>query len=133
MILPKRIFESWVLWLKEVVAMKYFLNDTERRAAGGTCYHEFHRGKWDGKSYWYADSLNIHDDWIWSLGLARLICSVIDYYDEYGETEVNAEQWKKIYEGAEKIGGELFEAVKEVAPWAEDNFHQHEVFTILGI
>lgn len=33
--------------------MKYFVTDRER---DGTCYHEFYKGRWDGKTFWKEDS-----------------------------------------------------------------------------
>lgn len=115
--------------------MKYFLNENERNASGSTCYHEFCRGKWDENTmvFWHKDSMNIHDDWMFTLGLEDLISNVIDNYQLYGETEINKEQWRDICTSAEKIGGDLLEAIKEIKPWVEDNFLQNEVFTILGI
>ncbi len=115
--------------------MKYFLNEAEREASGSTCYHEFFKGRWDDSApiFWSNDSLNIHDDFMFSLGLERLLLSVVDEYDPFGVTEISEEQWKEIYVKAKQIGGSLFEAILEAVPWAEDNFRQHKVFTILGL
>ena len=115
--------------------MKYFLNEVERKASNSTCYHEFVKGEWDENAcvFWNNDSLNIHDDLLTSLGLDALILSIVDDYDPVGETKISKEQWRKIYAKAEKIGGNLLEAIHEVVPWAEANFRQHEVFTILGV
>lgn len=118
-----------------VADMKYFLNEVERKASNSTCYHEFFKGEWDENAcvFWSDDSLNIHDDFMISLGLDSLIHSIVDDYDPFGETKISKEQWEKIYARAEEIGGNLFEAICEVTPWAEANFGQYEVFTILGI
>jgi len=115
--------------------MKYFLRETERKASKSTCYHEFFKGKWDKNAmvYWSEDSLNIHDDHVVALGLDRLILSIVENYNPYGETQIDADQWKRIYTEAEKMGGNLFEAIKEMNPWVEDNFKENKVFTILGI
>ncbi len=115
--------------------MKYFLNETERRASNSTCYHEFSKGKWDEKKmvFWDSESLNIHDDLMVALGLDRLILGVVETYDPYGETEIHACQWEQICAEAERTGGSLLEAVRELSPWAEENFRQNSVFTILGI
>lgn len=115
--------------------MKYFMNEAERRASESTCYHEFYKGKWDKDAmvFWSEDSLNIHEDLMAASGLDKLILSIVEDYDPYGETEIDFNQWKKICIKAEEIGGSLLEAIKEVEPWAEDNFSQNEVFTILGI
>lgn len=115
--------------------MKYFLTEAERKASNSTCYHEFLKGKWDEDTmaFWNEESLNIHDDFMAALGLDRLILNIVEDYNPYGETEINAGQWKRICTEAEKTGGNLLEAVRELAPWAEDNFAQNSVFTILGI
>ena len=39
--------------------MKYFVTDRER---DGTCYHEFYKGRWDGKTFWKEDSISLHDN-----------------------------------------------------------------------
>ncbi len=115
--------------------MKYFLSEKERKASHSTCYHEFFKGRWDENAmvYWDSESLNIHDDLMIALGLDRLIQGIVEEYNPYGETEINACQWKRICAEAEKLGGSLFEAVSELSPWAEENFRQNSVFTILGI
>lgn len=65
--------------------------------------------------------------------LDRLILGVVETYDPYGETEIHACQWEQICAEAERTGGSLLEAVRELSPWAEENFRQNSVFTILGI
>lgn len=115
--------------------MKYFLNEDERKESNSTCYHEFVKGEWDEDAcvFWQNDSLNIHDDLLISLRLDTLFSSIVDNYDPVGETKINKEQWEKIYVKAEEIGGDLLEAIHEIAPWVEANFRQYEVFTILGV
>lgn len=115
--------------------MKYFLNEDERKKSDSTCYHEFAKGEWDEVAcvFWKNDSLNIHDDLLISLKLDTLLASIVEDYDPVGETKINKEQWRKIYIKAKEIGGDLFEAILEVAPWVEANFRQYEVFTILGV
>lgn len=83
--------------------------------------------------FWKEDSLCISDDDMYSLGLDNLLSCALDKYAPFGETEIDAEQWRQIYSDAEKIGGSLFEAILEVTPWVEDNFKQYTIFTILGI
>lgn len=115
--------------------MKYFLSETERKASKSTCYHEFFKGKWDENTvlFWSKDSVNLHDDLMIALGLDQLILSIVESYNPFGATEINAKQWESIYTEAEKVGGSLFEAIREIAWWVEDNFTQNSVFTILGI
>lgn len=115
--------------------MKYFLNEDERKASNSTCYHEFAKGEWDENAcvFWHNDSLNIHDDLLITIGLDKLILSMVDDYNPVGETKVSKEQWENICAKAEEIGGDLLEAIYEVTPWAEANFRQYEVFTIIGV
>ena len=115
--------------------MKYFLSEYERRATGSTCYHEFYKGKWDENKllFWSKDSMCISDDMMYDLKLDRLISSVVNEYDPCGETEINEAQWKAIRAEAEEIGGNLFDAITEIAPWVENNYMTNNVFTILGI
>lgn len=89
--------------------MKLFLNEIERKASNSTCYHEFVKGEWDENThvFWGDDSLNIHDDLMFSLGLDLLIVSVIPGYDPYGETIIRKKQWDEISAKAEQIGGDL--------------------------
>lgn len=115
--------------------MKYFLNEDERKASNSTCYHEFAKGEWDENisMFWNNDSLNIHDDLLTEIGLDKLILSIVDDYDPLGQTIIDKEQWESICAKAEEIGGALLDAIYEVTPWAEANFQQYEVFTILGL
>ena len=114
---------------------RYFVDESERRKTGSTCYHEFYRGKWDEAemSFWSMDSLYIHDDDLDALKLGEVLCSVADAYDPYGVTEIDRIQWQSIRDEAEKIGGELLAAIQEASPWADSVFQDHDVFTILGI
>lgn len=68
-----------------------------------------------------------------AIGLDKLILSMVDDYDPVGETKISKEQWGDICAKAEESGGDLLEAIYEVAPWAEANFRQYEVFTIIGV
>ena len=44
--------------------MKYFVYNNQR---DGTCYHEFYKGKWDGKTFWKDDSICIDDNDFYAL------------------------------------------------------------------
>lgn len=46
---------------------------------------------------------------------------------------INEEQWNMISVKAKESSGELSEAIREVTLWAEENYRQHKVFTILGL
>lgn len=110
--------------------MKYFIKETERK---GTCYHEFQKGKWDGKTFWHKDSLLIHDDIFFDLKLGNLFAETVSGYISYGETEISMEQWEAVYNKAESMGGGVKAAMEELKLWAEQNFQTEQVFTILGI
>lgn len=110
--------------------MNYFIKETERK---GTCYHEFQRGKWDGKTFWHQDSLLMHDDILIGLQLEDLFAETVSGYHSYGETEISREQWKAVCNQADAMGGEMKAAIEELKPWAEKNFRTEQVFTILGI
>ena len=49
--------------------MKFFCTELERK---GTCYHEFQKGKWDGKTFWKTDSLLLHDNIMCEVKLHKL-------------------------------------------------------------
>lgn len=111
--------------------MKYFVRNCERE---GTCYHEFYKGKWDGKTFWKEDSLLLHDDVMFkNQGFVEAVKEVITTYDPYGETEISLETWEKIGQ----IIIEKYEGSKELYQEADvclnDVFKEYECFTILGI
>lgn len=109
--------------------MKYCCTETERI---GTCYHEFQRGKFDG-SFWHEDSLFISDDNLYDLHLAPIFKSVVNSYDECGETEITQEQWNEIYIKASEIGGEIKVVIDEINCWVKNSFQVEKIFTILGM
>jgi hypothetical protein len=115
--------------------MKYFLTEHEREQTGSTCYHEFYKGKWDEETmlFWSEDSLYIHDNQMFDLKLDELICSIVNTYDPFGETEIDKTQWNAIKSKAEMIGDNLLDAINELTPWVEDTYVTHNIFTILGI
>ena len=110
--------------------MKYFIVNTERR---GSYYHEFFKGKWDGKTFWKNDSIYLNDNILSQLEIGSIILSVIPEYDPYGVTKVSEREWKAILNEAERIGGDAYTAILEANEWVIDNFNTHTVFTILGI
>ncbi|MBQ3599941.1 MAG: hypothetical protein II992_01905 [Lachnospiraceae bacterium] len=110
--------------------MKFFCTELERK---GTCYHEFQKGKWDGKTFWKTDSLLLHDDIMCEVKLHKLFREVDSEYDDYGETEIDKEKWYKIFHIANAIGGDVKIAIDEANIWAEEVFKTEEMFTILGL
>lgn len=75
--------------------MKYFLDEAQRRATGGTCYFEFQKGKFKNK-FWLRDSLCLHADLFDSLMLYDLFSDSIEEFCYYAPNEVSKEQWKKL-------------------------------------
>jgi hypothetical protein len=83
--------------------MKYFCYVSDRV---GTCYHEFYKGKWDGKTFWKSDSILLHDDTLEELQLYKAFTAVLPDYDPYGETQVNQSQWEAILDYASQLDTE---------------------------
>ena len=112
--------------------MRYFVNEVERKASGGTCYFEFQKGKHRNK-YWLKDSICIHADLFDELLLFRLFVDSLGSFDYYGPSNViEKEQWHKIIENSKK--NKFWElVVEELQPWVEECFNEHKCFTICGI
>ena len=110
--------------------MNYFITEAERNT---TCYHEWSKGHFDGKSFWKSDSLLISEDTHYRLGLEGLFRSVIPAYSPIGETEVSKEQWSMIKKEADRLGNELLECVNEADIWAQKTFREYGVFTMIGM
>lgn len=111
--------------------MKFFVDNFTRR---GTCYHEFTRGKWDGKTYWSDSSLFLRDDYMNDLQLYELVFkNAFEKFNRWGNNVVTREIWERMLSLAEDAGGEVRELFFEVTPWVEKNFAEHDVFSILGI
>ncbi|MBQ7932184.1 MAG: hypothetical protein IJ334_14365 [Clostridia bacterium] len=112
--------------------MNYFVTNDERI---GTCYHEFFKGKWDGKTFWKEDSLCLDDDLLCEYrAFGNAILSVIPSYNPFGITEISPEQWeaigKQIAAEGDNIGLEMY---READAWVQDVFSTYDCFTILGI
>lgn len=109
--------------------MKYF----ETGIKGG-CFDEFVKGKWDGKTFWSADYLYLHEDWFDELGLYENVFSkVFEVYNRWGPNRVTRGDWDRLYAIAKECGGRVEELFDELAPWAEENFAEFEEFWILGV
>ena len=98
--------------------MKYFLNEGQRKATGGTCYFEFQKGKFRNK-FWLKDSLCLHADIFDLLSLNELFSDAIENFCYYAPNEVSKEQWENV--------------IEELSPWVEECFNIHKCFTICGI
>ncbi len=110
--------------------MKYFVYDYERK---NTVYHEFQKGKWDGKTFWKEDSICLSDDMLFTLGIEDLFTAVIPGYNSCSESEVDKVLWNIIKQDALKIGGQVLECISEADEWVESNFLEYDVFTIIGV
>ena len=111
--------------------MKYFVSNSERE---GTCYHEFYKGKWDGKTFWKEDSLSLHDDIMFeNQGFVDAIIEIIPTYDPFSETEISFETWEKIGQIIREKDEKSQELYQEADNWLNDVFKEYECFTILGI
>ncbi len=110
--------------------MKYFVTDQERR---NTIYHEFQKGHFDGKTFWKADSLCLHDDVLYTSGLEGIFRRVIPDYSDTGESEIDAKLWNTIVQEAYQSDGTALECLLEADAWARDTLEEYGVFTIIGI
>ena len=112
--------------------MKYFVNEKERKASGGSCYFEFQKGKYRNK-YWLKDSICLHADLFDELLLFRLFANSLGTFDYYGPTNViNKEQWYIIVEKS-KENEQWKIVIEELMPWVEECFNKYDCFTICGI
>ncbi len=110
--------------------MEYFCTEKERK---GTCYHEFYKGEWDGRSFWREDSLLLHDDVCTGLKLHKLFTAAVPEYESYGNTAVTREAWEKVCLLARETGAEVLDAIMEADEWVQQNFETEDVFYILGL
>lgn len=111
--------------------MRYFVVDSERTS---TCYHEFFKGKWDGKTFWKEDSLSIHDNTLYeNKGFVDAIMKVIPNYDPFGETEISYDEWKRIGQSIAEEDTSSLELYSEANEWVEDVLQEYGCFTILGL
>ena len=111
--------------------MKYFETGIKRGA-----FHEFVQGEWNEETliFWSPDSLYLHDDVVIDLELTdKLFKAAGVVFNNYGITKITLDGWNALVNRANAIGGEIFDLIEELRPWAEDNFRKNEIFTILGI
>lgn len=111
--------------------MKYFIDEAQRRATGGTCYFEFQKGKFKNK-FWLRDSLCLHADIFDSLMLYELFSGSIEEFCYYASNEVSKEQWKKLV-AKSKENEQWKNVIEELYPWVEECFTENRCFTICGI
>lgn len=115
--------------------MKYFTDNFERR---GTCYHEFTRGKWDGKTFWSDESLYLRDDYMSDLKLYELVFKPAfaefgKTFSRWGDNAVTREIWDSMLSHAIEVGGEVQELFFEITTFVEKSLAECDSFSILGI
>ena len=111
--------------------MKYFVTDNERTH---TAYHEFYKGKWDGKTFWKADSLSLDDNVLYGhRGFADALHKAVPEFDPYGITEISAEQWLRLHNFIPEDDAESLEMYNEADKWLKAVFDEYGCFTILGL
>ena len=110
--------------------MKYFIYENQRNS---TCYHEWYKGHFDGVSFWKSDSLLIHDDIHWTLGLEEFFSMIIPDYDPLGEIEVSENQWNTIMQKSSETGGQIYECLQEADNWVKETFKEYNTFTMIGM
>ena len=112
--------------------MKYFIDEETRRASHSTCYFEFMVGKYQNKC-WLPDSISISEGLFDKLKLHEVISSVVPSFDYYGLTEISRDDWNKILDKANWVGGKTQEAFEEANKWTKLAFSSDNVITICGI
>ena len=109
--------------------MKYFINNNQRN---GTCYHEFYKGRWDGKTFWKTDSILLDDDFL-TRDFIDAIIKIVPTFDPYGITEISNNEWKEIGNIIITKDVKSQEIYDEANEWLKNIFTTHDCFTILGI
>ena len=112
--------------------MNYFCTESERKASHSTCYLEFQKGEYKGKT-WLEDSISLHDDIFHELHLYRLFIKAIPEFDHYGITKVTEYEWETLKKLALEQGDEVQELIEELSAWVSICFETEKIFTICGI
>ena len=111
--------------------MKYFINESQRKATGGTCFFEFQKGKFRNK-FWLKDSLCLDADIFDSVMLHDLFSNTIEDFDYHGPNDVSKDQWYNIV-AKSKENEQWKNVIEELSPWVEECFNTHKWFAICGI
>ena len=74
----------------EAFTILYLVHPQNRRVV--YCY-ELYRGEWDGKTFWWEDSICLDDNIMCKYGSDELIVEVNPNYDPFCETELDKNQW----------------------------------------
>lgn len=111
--------------------MKYFIYEYQRN---GTCYIEFYKGKWDGKTFWKKDSILIDGDVLLDCkDFINSILEIIPIFDPFGVTEISYADWKKIGKIILRKSTQSQEIFDEADELLKNAFTIHDCITILGI
>lgn len=117
----------------QVINMKYFWTEAERKRRLTTCCFEFQKGRFDGKTFWKSDSLYLHADIFDKSELFDVFGKALNGFNYYGANEVTADEWRILLNMSKKLGEVSAEIISELEPWGEENFKTYKVFSILGI
>lgn len=112
--------------------MKYFVCEAERKASHSSCYFEFQRGPYRGEC-WRDDSISLQDELWDEWELSNLFGQALPAFDPNGVNEVGRAEWAEILKIAGEAKEPWEEVMEELAPWVNQCFKTHEVFTVLGI
>lgn len=111
---------------------KYILSAEERINKGGTMYFEFQKGTY-GEVHWKDDSCYLYADYFDKFRLYEFFNDALSNFAYYGVTEVTKDEWQLIIKCAHDKGGIVEKLILELVPWADENYKNYDVFTILGI
>lgn len=112
--------------------MKYFVDETERKASGSTCYLEWQKG-YHHDECWLSDSINI-DGYLWDkAALTQFMHQVIKSFDYYDSNVISKKQWEEIVTLSQTANLLCKDIITEAIPWVTECFEEYEVFTICGL
>lgn len=112
--------------------MKYFVNESERRKTGSTCFIEFQRGVYDG-IVWSIEAVFIDEEIFYDLKLRKLFTKILPSFDYYGITQVHRSSFEKVKAAASDFLPETAECLNELDEWLKADSTGYDVFTIIGM
>ena len=96
--------------------MKYFVDETERKASGSTCYLEWQKG-YHHDECWLSDSINI-DGYLWDkAALTQFMHQVIKSFDYYDSNVISKKQWEEIVTLSQTANLLCKDIITEAIPW----------------
>ena len=112
--------------------MKYFVNETERKASGSTCYLEWQKG-YHHDECWLSDSISI-DGYLWDkASMTQFLQQVVKDFDYYDFNIINKKQWGEIVTLSQIANPLCKNIISEAIPWVTECFKKYGVFTICGL